>query len=46
LQEPEHEIISIDGQDTDSEATGRIREIFQKLAEGSYGKKVLIKFDD
>jgi len=46
LQEPEHEVISIDGQDNDSEATRRMREVFQKLAEGSYGKKVLIRFND
>lgn len=46
LQEPEHEIISVDKQDNDSQATSKIREVFQRLATGRYGKKVLLKFHD
>lgn len=45
FQVPEHEFVSIGGQDSDSEATSKVREVFQKLAAGRYGKKVLLKFD-
>ncbi|KXN89404.1 putative trans-2-enoyl-CoA reductase, mitochondrial [Leucoagaricus sp. SymC.cos] len=46
FQAPEHEIVSIGKQESDSEATSKIRGIFQKLAAGRYGKKVLLKFEE
>ncbi|KAF5362316.1 hypothetical protein D9756_002526 [Leucocoprinus leucothites] len=46
LAAPEHEVVSIDGQDSDGEATTKIRNVFQRLAAGRYGKKVLLKFDE
>ncbi|KAF9447718.1 trans-2-enoyl-CoA reductase [Macrolepiota fuliginosa MF-IS2] len=43
---PQHEIVSIDKQDNDEEATRQIREVFKILAAGRHGKKVLLKFKD
>ena len=45
LQEPEHEIVSIPSSESDADVTTKIRGIFSKLAEGKYGKKVLLKFE-
>jgi len=32
-------------EETDEEATGKIRNVMRTLAEGRYGKKVLLKID-
>ncbi|KAF7796817.1 hypothetical protein EIP86_008001 [Pleurotus ostreatoroseus] len=45
LQESEHEILTIPASDNDNTATQRIRDIFQKLSQGQYGKKVLLKIE-
>lgn len=43
LQAPEHEILTIPAEDSDEVAGQKVREIFAKIAEGQYGKKVLLK---
>ncbi|KAJ7355453.1 hypothetical protein DFH08DRAFT_689771 [Mycena albidolilacea] len=40
---PEHEIVTIPAEDSDEVAGQKVREIFAKIAEGQYGKKVLLK---
>ncbi len=46
LKSSEHEVVSIRREDSDNEATSRIREVFKRLTAGRYGKKVLLKFDE
>jgi len=45
LDTPEHEVVTITKEETDEEATGRIRRVMRTLAEGRYGKKVLLKIE-
>jgi hypothetical protein len=37
--------VTITTEETDEEATGKIRNIMRTLAEGRYGKKVLLKIE-
>ncbi|KAJ7623363.1 hypothetical protein FB45DRAFT_102988 [Roridomyces roridus] len=46
LKEPEHEIFTISGQDSDQVAGQKVQELMDKVTNGRYGKKVLLKFDD
>lgn len=46
IKAPEHTIITIGGQQTDEEATAKIRDVFAKVAQGKFGKKVLLKLED
>lgn len=45
LDTPQHEIVTISAQQTDGEATEKIRDTFKALSEGRYGKKVLLKIE-
>ncbi|KAK7030773.1 mitochondrial putative trans-2-enoyl-CoA reductase [Favolaschia claudopus] len=45
LQAPEHEIVTIAAGDSDEVAGQRVRDIFAKISQGQYGKKVLLKFE-
>ena len=45
LEEPAHEILTVPASDSDEGATKRIRSIFEKLAKGMHGKKVLLKIE-
>jgi len=45
LQVPEHEILTILAEDSDEVAGEKVRDIFAKISEGQYGKKVLLKIE-
>ncbi|KAJ7281836.1 hypothetical protein C8J57DRAFT_1560013 [Mycena rebaudengoi] len=45
LKAPEHEILTISAEDSDEIAGQKIRDIMTKMAEGQYGKKVLLKLE-
>jgi NADPH:quinone reductase-like Zn-dependent oxidoreductase len=45
LHAADHEILKITAQETDSQATGKIRNVIQAMAEGRYSKKVLLKIE-
>lgn len=46
LKAPDHEILTISGQDSDEEATQKVRETLRRVAEGKIGKKVLFRLED
>ncbi|EKM50354.1 uncharacterized protein PHACADRAFT_263603 [Phanerochaete carnosa HHB-10118-sp] len=45
LKEPEHEVVTIPAQESDSEATRRVHEIMKTLTKGQHGKKILLKIE-
>lgn len=45
LHTSDHEILKISAQETDSQATEKIQNLIQVMAEGRYGKKVLLKIE-
>jgi trans-2-enoyl-CoA reductase len=45
LKEPEHEIITVAAGQSDEDATKSLRYILTKMAEGQYGKKVLLRLE-
>lgn len=45
LEEPAHEIVSIGTQVTDEEATLKIRDVFSRMSQGMYNKKVLLRLE-
>lgn len=45
LKSPEHEILTIKAQESDIEASERLRALMTKIAEGKYGKKVMLKLE-
>ena len=45
LHAADHEILRISAQETDSQATEKIQNVIQAMAEGRYGKKVLLKIE-
>jgi len=45
LKEPEHEIVTITAGETDEEASKKVRDVIAKMAEGQYGKKVLLRLE-
>ncbi|KAJ6581315.1 hypothetical protein B0H19DRAFT_1018049 [Mycena capillaripes] len=45
LKEPEHEILTIPAHYSDEVAGQKIRDIMSKIAQGQYGKKVLLKIE-
>jgi len=45
LHTADHEIFKISAQETDSQGTEKIRNLMQAMAEGRYGKKVLLKIE-
>jgi len=40
-----HEIMPISAQDTDEQAGQKVKEMIQKMSEGRYGKKVLLRLE-
>ncbi|KAJ8522734.1 hypothetical protein ONZ45_g701 [Pleurotus djamor] len=46
LEAPEHEIVTIRGQDSDETASQTIRDVMSKLASGRLGKKILLKLEE
>ncbi|EIM86660.1 trans-2-enoyl-CoA reductase [Stereum hirsutum FP-91666 SS1] len=46
LGEPKHEIVTLKKEYGDEEATGIVREVMRKMAEGKYGKKVLLRVEE
>jgi trans-2-enoyl-CoA reductase len=46
LTGPEHEIVTLGVNETDEAATAKISDIFSKILEGRYGKKVLLKIEE
>ncbi|KIJ18267.1 hypothetical protein PAXINDRAFT_175380 [Paxillus involutus ATCC 200175] len=46
LRSPEHEILAIGGQETDSDAKTKICSAISRLTCGKYGKKVLLKIEE
>jgi hypothetical protein len=45
LEEPDHEIITIERRDSDDVATEKIRALMDRMAMGRYGKKVLLQLE-
>ncbi|KAF7971301.1 hypothetical protein HWV62_21462 [Athelia sp. TMB] len=45
LKEPEHEILTLRADESDEAATTRLRGVLSKMAEGQYGKKVLLQLE-
>lgn len=45
LKSPEHEIVTIKAQESDIEASQRLRSLMTRMAEGRYGKKVMLKLE-
>jgi len=45
LKSPEHEIVTIRAQESDIEASQRLRSLITRMAEGKYGKKVMLKLE-
>ena len=45
LKEPEHEIFTLRADESDEAATTRLRGVLGKMAEGQYGKKVLLRLE-
>ncbi|EKM81997.1 hypothetical protein AGABI1DRAFT_119018 [Agaricus bisporus var. burnettii JB137-S8] len=46
LQAPQHEVVTVEKKDDDDTATNKLRQVFGRLAQGRYGKKVLLKFGE
>ncbi|KZT09998.1 NAD(P)-binding protein [Laetiporus sulphureus 93-53] len=46
LKEPAHEMVVIPGTMSDEEAGERVREVMRRIAEGRYGRKVLLRVED
>jgi len=46
LKEPEHEIVTLEGALSDEEAGKKVREVVKRIAEGRYGKKILLRIED
>jgi hypothetical protein len=46
LQEPESVIVTLGGNESDEEVTQKVRDIFMKLGEGRFGRKVLLKVEE
>ena len=44
LDTPEHEIVQISKEESDEEASRKLRDVLAAMGEGRYGKKVLLKF--
>jgi len=45
LTEPEHEIVTLKVGESDEEASKKVRDVIAKMAEGQYGKKVLLRLE-
>lgn len=45
LDTPEHEIVTICAEQSDEEATRKLKMMMKAMAEGRYGKKVLLKIE-
>lgn len=45
LREPEHEIITLSADESDEDASQKVRDVIIKMAEGQYGKKVLLRLE-
>ncbi|THH19263.1 hypothetical protein EW146_g1886 [Bondarzewia mesenterica] len=46
LGEPKHEILTLHKTESDGEATRKVREVMTRMAEGKYGKKVLLRVEE
>lgn len=46
MVEPKHEIVTLKKEYGDEEVTRIIREVMQKMADGKYGKKVLLRIEE
>jgi len=46
LESPEHEILVVGSQESDSDAADKIRSAISRLGGGKYGKKVLLKVEE
>lgn len=45
LRSPEHKIITIKAEESDSEASQKVHSIMTRIAEGRYGKKAMLKLE-
>ena len=45
LKEPEHEIVTLTAEEPDEEASRKVKDAIAKMAEGQYGKKVLLRLE-
>lgn len=45
LKEPTHEIVTVTKQENDQEVEARIRKVFESLAAGAHGKKMLLRME-
>ncbi|KIK60332.1 hypothetical protein GYMLUDRAFT_43632 [Collybiopsis luxurians FD-317 M1] len=46
IKAPEHTIVTIGAKESDEEATAKMQDVFANIAQGRYGKKVLLKLED
>ncbi|KAL4063030.1 hypothetical protein V8B97DRAFT_1993247 [Scleroderma yunnanense] len=46
LRSPEHEVLVIEGAETDEQARDKISEMMETLTRGMYGKKVLLRIEE
>lgn len=46
MKEPKYEIITVGKGESDPDVTKKIREVFSKIGEGKYGKKVLLQIEE
>jgi len=45
LREPEHEIVTLTAEESDDEASKKVRDVIARIVEGQYGKKVLLRLE-
>lgn len=45
LKEPEHEVVILSTNESDEEASNKVREVLRKMEKGQYGRKVLLKLE-
>jgi trans-2-enoyl-CoA reductase len=46
LRDPDHEVFTIGGAESDVGASGKIRDLLARLGQGMYGKKVLLRVEE
>jgi trans-2-enoyl-CoA reductase len=46
LRGPDHEVLTIDGTESDVSASEKIRDLVARLGQGMYGKKVLLRVEE
>jgi len=45
LKDPEHEIVTLKADESDEEASKKVKDVIAEMAKGQYGKKVLLRVE-